>query len=363
MQGVQDPLIACLLRPQTMAGLSLREWDSVIPRARVTLLLSRLAVLAERGSLLDRLPPPVRSHLATGLAIARNQERVLRWELQQLEQLFAQLRCPVLLLKGAAYAAAGLPLAEGRIIGDVDIMVPPGELGRIERELLNAGWEYQEKDEYDRRYYLQWMHELPPMQHRERLTVLDVHHAILPRTSRLKPDAALLWASARPIAASRFLVLCPEDMMLHSAAHLFQDGDLHLRLRDLFDLHEMASVFGREPGFWAPLLARAETLELGRPLYYALRYCARLFGTEFPAETLPAIRAIAPLAPAQAIMDRLVPSTLIPPPGQPSVSRQAAALLLFIRSHWLRMPPLLLAAHLARKSLRRAREARQSAGD
>ena len=32
----------------------------------------------------------------------------------------------------------------------------------------------------------------------------------------------------------------------------------------------------------------------------------------------------------------------------------AAALALYIRSHWLRMPPLLLARHLLRKSVRRS---------
>jgi hypothetical protein len=71
------------------------------------------------------------------------------------------------------------------------------------------------------------------------------------------------------------------------------------------------------------------------------------------------MKAIAPPALSRAVMDRVVPPTLIPPAARPTPSRQAAALFLYIRSHWLRMPPLLLAAHLARKSLRRAREARQ----
>ena len=155
------------------------------------------------------------------------------------------------------------------------------------------------------------MHELPPLRHRQRLTVLDVHHAILPPTSRLKPEPALLWAAARGLPTGPFLVLAPADMMLHSAAHLFQDGDLHLRLRDLFDLHEMAVGFGRDPGFWPALFARAQALHLGRPLYYAMRYSARLFGTGLPPGA--AMGAMAPPALARWVMDGVVPPTLIPP--------------------------------------------------
>ena len=355
-----DALIGCLLRPQRMAELSLRDWDALLPRARVTLLLPRLAILADRCGLVQRLPERVGGHLATGLAVARNQERVLRWELQRLEQVLGPLGCPVLLLKGAAYFAADLPMSVGRIASDIDLMVPPETLGLVEQVLVRAGWDYDQKDEYDRRYYLEWMHELPPLCHRERQTVLDIHHAILPRTSRLKPDPALLWASARCLSGTEFLALSPTDMMLHSAAHLFQDGDLHLRLRDLLDLHEMAVCFGRAPDFWPDLLARARALHLERPLYYALRYCARLFGTELPVETLAGLKAMAPPALARAIMDRVAPPTLIPPAARPTFSRQSAALFLYVRSHWLRMPPLLLAAHLTRKSLRRRREARQA---
>lgn len=356
----QDPLIECLLRPRRMAELSLRDWDRLLPRARVTLLLPRLALLAERAGLMTSLAEPVQRHLVTGLTIAGAQERVLRWELQRLERVLSPLGCPVLLLKGAAYFAAGLPLAEGRIIGDIDIMVPSEALDRVQGELFRAGWQFDKIDEYDRRYYLRWMHELPPLRHRRRRTVLDVHHRILPPTSRLKPDPALLWMAARPLPTAPFLVLSPADLMLHSAAHLFQDGDLHLRLRDLFDLHEMAEEFGRDPAFWPALLARAQALDLERPLHYAAHFCGRFFGTDVPSDAARALKPKAPPAISRWVMDRLVPPTLLPPPARPGAARQFAALVLYIRSHWLRMPPFLLAAHLARKSLRRAREARQA---
>jgi hypothetical protein len=50
-------------------------------------------------------------------------------------------------------------------------------------------------------------------------------------------------------------------------------------------------------------------------------------------------------------MDLLVPRVLEPryPTRRPA---RLSAWLLFLRSHWLRMPPGLLAAHLLRKGLR-----------
>ena len=78
------------------------------------------------------------------------------------------------------------------------IYVSPFE---VEGALMLHGWSTTHHDAYDQRYYRKWMHELPPLKHNTRGTVLDVHHAILPVTARLKPDSRKLLAASRPIAA------------------------------------------------------------------------------------------------------------------------------------------------------------------
>jgi hypothetical protein len=148
-------------------------------------------------------------------------------------------------------------------------------------------------------------------------------------------------------------------MALHSAAHLFQDGDLHLRLRDLLDLHEMFA-FGRKPEFWPLLFSRAKLLQLERPLYYAMRYCSRILMTELPVEANSWLEHLGPSTLGRLIMDRVVPETLIPPVERAGLANQGGALFLYIRSHWLRMPPPLLAAHLLRKSFKRLREVQET---
>ena len=76
-------------------------------------------------------------------------------------------------------------------------------------------------------------------------------------------------------------------MVLHSAAHLFQDGDLNLAIRDVADISDLLGYFGAEEEFWHGLAPRARELDLGRPLFYALRYTTRLLGTLVPEGNVP----------------------------------------------------------------------------
>ena len=87
----------------------------------------------------------------------------------------------------------------GRMCSDVDILVPRERLDLFERALLANGWVHVTLEPYDQLYYRRWTHELPPLVHRDRLTAVDVHHGILPVTSRLKPDLTRLLAQARAL--------------------------------------------------------------------------------------------------------------------------------------------------------------------
>ncbi len=140
-------------------------------------------------------------------------------------------------------------------------------------------------------------------------------------------------------------------MLLHSACHLLQSGELDTSLRDLTDLHVLMGHFGTEAGFWQDLVARAVALGVERPLYYALRFAVRLLRTPVPAETLRALASAAPASAVHVAMDILVSAAIVPThPLRPQRVRLARALL-SIRHHWLRMPPLLLMRHALHKAL------------
>ncbi len=345
-------LVRAVVEPRSLAALDAGQWDRLLPMARQAGLLARIGIQLEAMGLIEGLLPKVREHLAVAQVVAGEQQRVMWWEINRLQRALGGMGVPVLLLKGAAYLVAKLPNAPGRLSTDIDIMVPKAQLKKVEQTLLDHGWAHIKLDPYDQRYYRAWMHELPPLQHSRRRTVVDVHHNILPETGRLHPDPELLFTTARRVDGVAFQTLAPCEMVLHCAAHLFQDGDLNNGLRDLVDLDDLLRHFGGTQGFWDQLVPSAEQLDLVRPLFYALRYTQRILGTPIPdAVSKQAAGVGAPPRAVMWVMDRLVNRALTTEyPRLASWRTGLARWLLYVRSHWLRMPPWLLARHLLRKS-------------
>jgi hypothetical protein len=340
---IRDPGI---VRPWTNA-----QWNQFLQACRLNALSARLGWVLEDHGLEAACPSSVWTELKAQRCIAEYKQSQVRLELRKLHKALAPQAISILLLKGAAYAQAELRLARGRDFADLDIMVQRAQLEPTETALELGDWLSETRDRYDQRYYRRWMHELPPMHHRTRSFEVDIHHALLPLTGRLRPDPTLLWAASRPLPNGRYRVLCNEDMLLHSAAQLFQDGEIAGQFGSLLDLHQLMQEFGADTGFWDRLIPRAEALQLGRPLYYALRFCSHILGTAVPSAVMRAAQAGAPGALATRTMDMLVPRVL--EPRYPTrATAQLSAGLLYMRSHWLRMPPGMLALHLTRKALR-----------
>lgn len=345
-----------LSKPERIPKLSLADWDVLVRQARRAGLLARLAETLNGTEWEEHIPQPVRWHLEADHILAERQKIAVRWEVSQIREALAALGAPVILLKGAAYVMADLPAARGRLFGDIDILLPSEKISQAEAALMLAGWHAQAKDAYDERYYRQWMHEIPPMVHLKRGSVVDMHHAILPRTARYHPDPEKLRAAALPVIGQPGLfVLQPVDMVLHAACHLFHDGELPHGLRDLSDMDILLQHFGHDQGFWAALPERAAELELTRPLFYALRYVRHFFCTPVPETVDTALQKAAPRL--VLLMDGMFLRVLGPEHDsyQDAWSRPAR-LAAYIRAHWLRMPPFMLARHLLHKALISPRE-------
>jgi hypothetical protein len=348
--GAPALLPHALRHPASMARLTDEDWDLLVRQAAAAGLLGRLEALARGAGVLEGLEPRIRHHLQAAATIAAQQQRAVRWELVQLADVLGDLEGPVVLLKGAAYAAAELPPAAGRLFSDIDLMVPKAQLAKAESALMLAGWISGHLGDYDQRYYRQWMHEIPPLTHLHRQTVIDLHHAILPPTARLKTRPEPIFARAQPLSGQpRFSVPSPQDLVLHSATHLFHEGEWEHGLRDLVDLDAMLVAFAAAPGYWQQLLAAAAELGLGRPLYYGLRYCRMLLGTSVPKDVIEACPC-RPSRAGAAAMDRLfIPAFSTAHHSLRESGAGAAALALYLRSHWLRMPMNLLLPHLTHK--------------
>jgi Uncharacterised nucleotidyltransferase len=344
-------LVGALMRPNELIAYSPLQWETLIRQGKRNGLLGRIQFLLTEHQSFAGIPSRVLTHLESARIVAENEQRVMRWEINRIRRALEGVNTPVVLLKGAAYVIMELPVARGRISTDVDILVRKEALNEVEQALLRRGWQHVKLEDYDQYFYRQWSHELPPLVHRDRGTVVDVHHTILPPTGRLHPDPEKLIAASIPLNGTRFRALDRTDMVLHSAAHAFQDGDLTRGLRDLVDIDDLFRHFAPKGNFWDKLAARAEELDLHRPLYYALRYSKMYLQTPIPTEILDRSRRWRPAWPASALMDVIVDQVITTGPRRRDLSFKLSQHLLYIRSHWLRMPPWLLIPHLLRKAL------------
>ncbi|MDD5271413.1 MAG: nucleotidyltransferase family protein [Methylovulum sp.] len=341
--------------PNAVLELTLPQWSVLISQARAAGMLARLGLLLQEAGLLAKIPPQPLVHIQSALTFSQRFDLSLQWELQCIETALADVNIPIIYLKGSAYSVAGDRAASGRLFSDVDILVPEDKLLAVETALVHAGWMSQTFDPYDQTYYRQWMHEIPPMRHLQRHTSIDVHHNILPKTCQYSPDARQLLAHIVKVPGKDCWVLASEDRLLHSAAHLFYGGEFERGFRDLSDIDLLLKEFSAQEGFWDKLLQHAATLKLDYALYYALRYTHLMFKTPIPeAIFVAAAQNISLGKPMAKCLDALFLNAL-----QPHHSSchnrwtQLALLLLFIRSHWLKMPFHLLAVHLFTKGLRR----------
>jgi hypothetical protein len=348
--AARDRLTSLLRRPDMCVEWAAVDWDMTIRQARHAGLPAHLAALLDRNDLLTAVPPAPRAHLEAAHTLGIKHRADVAREIEAIAAALAPLDTRIILLKGAAYAAMDLPSAAGRLFGDIDILLPRERLDDAEALLKAAGWNSAKQDSYDQRYYRDWMHELPPLQHEKRQTAIDVHHTIVPPTSRFAVDGKRLRDAALTVpGAPQLAVLAPADMVLHSAVHLFTEGEFGRGLRDLCDLDALLRHFSSaDLGFWDRLAERATSFSLQRAMHYALRFAAATLGTPVP-ERLLAVGA--PNALAEHVMDRLFDRALRPPHESCADRLTSLALfLLYIRGHYLRMPLGLLMPHLFRKA-------------
>lgn len=348
-----DLLVESVARPGRVPPLAPAQWEPLLSVARRAGLSIRLARQLHDGPGLTAVPEAPRLHLASALLTGASIGRDMHTEVQRLQQALAAAQVRCVLLKGAAYLCADLPAARGRVFGDIDILVPQAGIGAVEAALMAAGWISHDSDAYNQRYYRQWMHELPPLTHVHRGSTIDVHHTITPPTSAFRVDGAALLAAAQPAApGSALWVLQPVDMVLHSAVHLFAEGEFDRGLRDLLDLRDLLLHFSAESAdFWPQLFSRAQALGLQRPLHHALAQLARWLGDAVPPAYRGQVDALRPAWLPRVLMGWLLGVALRP--VHPLCHRPGEGLarwLLYVRSHWLRMPLRLLLPHLFRKA-------------
>jgi len=344
-------LLGAIKEPASTVALNIADWDLLLCVARMAGLLGFLAAELERRELLTEIPVRAANQLHSGWLEARKRQQLVRWELNRVNRALRGSGIPLIALKGMGYKLAGLRLAESRLFMDLDVLVSRDKLDQVENTLLQKGWQFDQISAPDEHYYRIWSQEIPPLVHRNRRTEVDIHHTIAPVASKLPIDADLLFAEAITGNDGKTLILGQVDMVLHCAVNLFQNSDFADGLRDLLDMDGALQSFSQSvPAFWDALIARADQLGVGRPLFYAL-YFSRLIletpvppGLEYEVSRRPGMLAL-------RTMQALVPAALFPlHPEEPSWFARFARFGLFLRVRWSTYPLHLLLFRIARKS-------------
>lgn len=339
----RSPLLAFLVDRHSVDAFDPQQWSLLFAEARAASVLPRLAVELQarpgRGEVPEVWAGQVRAALQQMAAFVADVGR----ELVFIDQAVDPLPTRVILLKGAAYAAAGLPAARGRVFSDVDLLVERECLGAAEAALMLAGWNAGHLSAYDQRYYREWSHEVPPMMHLKRGTTIDLHHSLVMPTCRIKVDVASMIAAAVPIAGpGKRYRLNDTDIVLHAASHLLFNSEFDKGLRDLWDIDLLVRHFSADnPGYLAGLLERADRVGLGKVIRRALTLCQRLFGLDLPTAL--------PLQ-GGAVMALLLRAASTRHPDARPGGQTAADQLLMLRELYLRLPAHLLVRHLWHKA-------------
>lgn len=329
-----------------------KDWELLIRQARGSNLLARVAYLIEERGELLLVPEKPRLHLSNGLKVFEANVRSVNWELKDIANVLKNAGIPFVLLKGAAYIASSYAAAKGRTFGDIDILVKRDMLDEAEVALVHNGWITTSLDAYEQKYYRAWMHEIPPLLNLKRQSTLDVHHTIIPPTSVLKPDAKKLWDNLNVVNPKEtYYTLSLMDMILHSATHLFYGGEFENGFRDLTDLDMLFSQFNERHESWDVFVDRARDLQLELPFYYGVRYTKKILYTSIPDKVFIMLKSQEPNFLMLKILDFLYLNALMPRHSSSENSYTGISRwMLYVRSHWLKMPWYLLIPHLSRKA-------------
>jgi hypothetical protein len=339
--------------PETALNLDLGQWNSLIFILRHHQLLARYQFIFQRAGIFERLPEYAKHHLTNAKILSHKQRQQVFHEAKSIIGAFGFNSKHKIFLKGAAYTLSEQTAGVGRIYSDIDILVDKQNLDEIEKSLVVSGWLTEQITKYDDNYYRNWSHEIPPLRHGGRGTVLDIHHNIIPIISGRAPNVSYLFEQVE-ITRDGFSVLSPSAMTLHSLVHLFFNDDVKNGFRDLLDL-DLLIKNNCSDYYWTNLIQLAKDTDFNMELKLAIRYLTKILQTPIPENVLQELKL--PSSPAIKIIDFIYLRVLLP--SHPLVNNRMYNLANFMamcRGHWLKMPMHILIYHFSLKGIRSAIE-------
>jgi putative nucleotidyltransferase-like protein len=208
-------------------------------------------------------------------------------ELVRLTSALREKGVPVIAFKGpllaqAAYGDLGL-----REFIDLDILVPPSDLGRSRELLFSQGYRSRFSGLGEKgRSFFQWCEEA--FEKEDRRVCVDVHWQMNPQYFAYAPEGDVLWRRMVPVELQGAAVntLSTSDLLLHLCVHGAKHGWTTLGW-----ICDVAMLARSNPGLeWPRMMAEATSLGGRRLLLLGLYLAHDLLGAAVPDELISMAR-------------------------------------------------------------------------
>ena len=235
------------------------DWPGLIQTAGQQLVTPSLADALRRQGLFDTLPAELRDYLDGMRDLNRLRNRDLRSALEDIARALNPLGLQPVLLKGAnALLPDQYPGAQDRVIGDLDLGIPPLRLAAAEGALLNLGYP-PPVTVASTSPRLPWepdRHHSPSLRHPTRPVTVALHRRLVADVRDAARLQAGLTTTPRTLAAgSAVLVPDPGTRLLHNFLHAQIQDRLRWRRRlNLRQLLDFAALAHRHPHALTPAL-------------------------------------------------------------------------------------------------------------
>lgn len=340
-----EQLIQLFKSHQHAAQLSVRDWEALLFVLKTARLEAALGFRLQTTPTWSELPAKVKRHLTAAMTYADRQRAQVIHEGAELHQLLTEQGITPVFLKGAAYLVAETDNAYGRLCSDIDLLVKLDDLEASESTLINHLWYHKTLTEYDDKYYREFAHEIPPLYHLQRGTVLDLHHNLFLPVSGKAPTLDAYWSNILK-SKNGVYTLEPAGMFMHSVIHLMLNEEIVFGFRDILDLRALAIQFDSEP-FWQRVEALAVTGNFVPELNVVVQLLVNWFNIAVPEKLCGEINANR----YNRLLVVLYSRALVPDhPSLNTFSNKVARQLIFIRGHWMKMPFPVLLKHFSIKA-------------
>ena len=336
-----------LLHPENLKDLTEEQVSQLVLIFRFERLLATFSERCKHENAFANLSDSVKRHLNNASLLAERQRQQVFIEADFLHESLSKESPDYLFLKGAAYSLSCYQVGIGRTYSDIDILVNKESLLAIERRLILKGWFRQMLSDYDEKYYRRWAHEIPPLIHSERFTIIDIHHNFVPPVSGRAPNVNAFLKLRKSV--NGYPVLAPSAMLVHSSVHLIFNEDFKHSYRDLFDLKAIIDEHTNEV-FWHEAISLSKESNFSKELFLAMRYCHYSLQVDVP----PSVEQMVTFSKVKlALYDFIFCRALAPSHPRCKIGfKSLATFLAWSRGHWIKMPLPVLLYHFSVKLIR-----------